>query len=66
MVDQYGFSGCGENIAANYTSVTNLVNGWMSSEGHRTNILIDWYNSIGVGCYHDDDGKTYWVQIFSK
>ena len=38
----------------------------MSSEGHRTNILIDWYNSIGVGCYHDDDGKTYWVQIFSK
>ena len=62
VVKEYGY---GENVGAK-ASPQKQVSSWMSSEGHRTNILIDWYNSIGVGCYHDDDGKTYWVQIFSK
>ncbi len=62
VVKEYGY---GENVGAK-SSPQKQVSSWMSSEGHRTNILIDWYEYIGVGCYHADDGRTYWVQIFSK
>jgi len=55
--------GYGENVGAK-KSVEKQVTSWMSSEGHRTNILLDRYHSIGVGCYKADDGRTYWVQIF--
>lgn len=55
--------GCGENVGAK-KSAEKQVTSWMNSEGHRTNILLDRYQSIGVGCYQDENGRTYWVQIF--
>ncbi|MBQ2751625.1 MAG: CAP domain-containing protein, partial [Oscillospiraceae bacterium] len=55
--------GCGENVGAK-KSVEKQVTSWMSSEGHRTNILLERYQSIGVGCYQAENGRTYWVQIF--
>jgi len=55
--------GCGENVGAK-KSAEKQVTSWMSSEGHRINILRERYKSIGVGCYKADDGRTYWVQIF--
>ena len=55
--------GCGENVGAK-KSVEKQVTSWMSSEGHRTNILLEQYQSIGVGCYQAENGRTYWVQIF--
>ena len=38
---------------------------WMSSEGHRANILRASYGSIGVCCLQID-GVYYWVQLFGK
>ena len=55
--------GCGENVGAK-KSAEKQVTSWMNSEGHRTNILLERYKSIGVGCCMADDGRTYWVQIF--
>ena len=55
--------GCGENVGAK-KSAEKQVTSWMSSEGHRTNILLERYQSIGVGCYQAENGRTYWVQIF--
>jgi len=55
--------GCGENVGAK-KSAEKQVTSWMSSEGHRTNILLERYQSIGVGCYRAENGRTYWVQIF--
>ena len=55
--------GCGENVGAK-KSAEKQVTSWMNSEGHRTNILLDRYQIIGVGCYQDENGRTYWVQIF--
>lgn len=55
--------GCGENVGAK-KSAEKQVASWMSSEGHRTNILLERYRSIGVGCYQAENGRTYWVQIF--
>jgi len=56
---------CGENIGARKTAAIQ-VEKWMASEGHRHNILLDRYESIGVGCYKSGTGRIYWVQIFKS
>lgn len=53
----------GENIAYGYGTPKAVTEGWMSSEGHRRNILNKEYNSIGIGCFVIN-GSRYWVQCF--
>ena len=53
----YGYKG--ENIALGYSTPEEVVKGWMSSEGHRNNILNKNYTDIGVGY-----NNGYWVQNF--
>ena len=55
---------CGENIGQR-SSAEKQVIAWMNSDGHRTNILLDRYHHIGVGCYQAENGNLYWVQVFS-
>ena len=55
---------CGENIGQR-SSAAKQVTAWMNSDGHRTNILLDRYHHIGVGCYQAENGNLYWVQVFS-
>lgn len=50
-----------ENIARGQTSATQVMNGWMESDGHRANILNCQLTAIGVGL--DKDG-WYWTQNF--
>lgn len=50
----------GENIAWGYATPEAVVKSWMSSEGHRSNILNPNYQYIGVGYV---DGN-YWTQLF--
>lgn len=40
------------------------VDGWMSSEGHRENILTSFFRREGIGVYVDDDGEIYITQNF--
>lgn len=56
----------GENIAAGFSSPEAVMKKWMSSEGHRRNILNSNYTRIGVGMYTADNGYTYWVQVFTS
>ncbi|MDE5992677.1 MAG: hypothetical protein K2G87_06465 [Oscillospiraceae bacterium] len=56
----------GENIAAGFNSAEAVMKKWMSSEGHRRNILNSNYTRIGVGMYTADNGYTYWVQVFTS
>lgn len=52
----------GENIAVGQTSVAEVVEDWMNSEGHRANILEPRARELGVGYV---GGKSpYWVQEF--
>lgn len=65
------FSACGENIAAGQETPQQVVEEWMNSPGHRTNILSEKYEYLGVGFYYDYDsigGKYhyYWAQDFCK
>lgn len=54
----------GENIAAGYTSPSDVMDGWMNSAGHRSNILENSFVHVGVGyCTGGSYGKN-WVQIF--
>lgn len=54
----------GENIAAGYTSASKVMQAWMSSEGHKFNIMASDFRSIGVGVFKID-GIYYWSQYFN-
>jgi len=64
-----GYSGAfplGENIAGGQTTAASVVDGWMASTGHCTNIMSGSFRSIGVG-YAFGSGSTYrhyWTQDF--
>ena len=53
----------GENIAKGHDSADRVMAAWMSSEGHRANILRAGFGRIGV-CAWEANGVLYWVQLF--
>jgi len=55
----------GENLAMGQSSAEAIVDGWMSSEGHRDNILNKKFSKMGVATVVID-GVTYWVQVFAN
>ena len=55
----------GENVAQGQETPKEVVSAWLSSPGHRANILNKDYEYIGVGTYMED-GKIYWAQIFYR
>lgn len=54
----------GENLAKNFKSTTNLINGWMNSPGHRDNLLNPEYTRGVMACYYSG-GIYYWVNLFA-
>jgi uncharacterized protein YkwD len=64
-----GYAGAfplGENIAGGYTSPASVVNGWMASTGHCTNIMNANFRAIGVGHIYRLGSPFihYWTQNF--
>jgi len=68
----YEYSLAAENIAAGYSTPQAVVRAWMSSSGHRQNILNCDLQEIGVGyCNLENDaGRVnyhyYWTQVFAS
>ncbi|MCD8214904.1 MAG: CAP domain-containing protein [Clostridiales bacterium] len=58
------YKAAGENIAMGQKSAEAVMTAWMNSEGHKANILSSSYGKLGVG-YVNQNGTTYWVQIFT-
>lgn len=54
-----------ENIARGQKTADKAVAAWMSSEGHRRNILREGYRTTGVACVKSGN-VYYWVQLFGK
>lgn len=54
-----------ENIAAGSSTATRVMNQWMNSAGHKSNILNSSMQSIGIGCFNIN-GTYYWVQCFGR
>ncbi|WP_025564554.1 CAP domain-containing protein [Psychromonas sp. SP041] len=64
----YTWSRVSENIAGGQTSAQEVVDGWMSSEGHCTNIMNADVTEMGLACQvnSDSDYQRYWTQVFAK
>lgn len=65
-----GYMMCGENIAAGQPTPEDVVNGkygWMSSKGHKANILSPEYTKMGLGYSTGGGGMYghYWAQEFA-
>lgn len=79
QMDHQGFSGrvakvrklyprtyIAENIGFNYSLALpekTMVDSWMSSQGHRANILGN-YRYTGIGVTQNAEGKIFFTQIF--
>lgn len=61
---QHTTANVAENIAMGQGSVTEAVNDWMTSPGHRANMLSGSYRRIGSAAYRDASGTIYWCVQF--
>jgi len=63
-----GISGSsfGQNIASHYSTPNSVMNAWMLSPGHRSQILSVRYRFLGVSCLKDSNGRHWWTQNFSN
>ena len=61
----YRFRGCGENIA-HHANVDKAQAAFMTSEGHRRNILSSAWEKVGVGVCYDRNGHIYATQLFVR
>lgn len=61
-----GFSAWAENVASGYGSASSVVDGWMGSSGHRTNMLNAAYTQMGACTAVGASGTRYWVQQFGS
>ena len=61
----YAFNGVGENIA-HHATVEKSQAAFMSSQGHRQNILGSQWTKVGIGVCVDDQGFVYVTQLFAR
>lgn len=59
----YSWNTYGENIAYGYSTPEAVMNAWMNSPGHRSNILRESFCDLGVGFVSEGN---FWVQDFGR
>lgn len=59
----YGWQAVGENIAAGYGTVAQVVDGWMASDGHCANLMGASFVHMGLACARQSGSAygTYWT-----
>ncbi len=64
----YEYRALGENIAAGYTTVEQVMAGWLNSPGHCRNIMSANFTEMGAARRINDnsDFRTYWTQVFGR
>jgi uncharacterized protein YkwD len=64
----YSYNTYGENIAGGQPTPQDVINSWMSSSGHRANILNPNFCDIGVGYAYLPESTFghYWTQDFGR
>ena len=61
----YSFSAACENIA-HHATVAKAQAAFMSSSGHKRNILGSSWTKVGIGVCYDANGYVYVTQIFAR
>ena len=63
------WNACGENIAAGQATPEDVMKSWLSSSGHKANILSPEYTKMGLGYSNSGCGageySHYWAQEFA-
>lgn len=64
----YIWSAVGENIAAGQNSVDKVMDGWLSSPGHCTNIMSAEFTEMGAARVEAPGSKysPFWTQVFGR
>jgi uncharacterized protein YkwD len=64
----YVWQAVGENIAAGHTSVSAVVEGWLDSPGHCSNIMNEAFTEMGMAKAEDSESRysTYWTQTLGN
>jgi uncharacterized protein YkwD len=62
----YPYSRLAENIALGYPDASAVVDGWMSSKGHRANILNRDVLETGIGVARSSAGGLYYCEVFGR
>jgi uncharacterized protein YkwD len=62
----YRWFAIGENVAFGQQSAAKVLDSWMHSPGHRTNILNPEFTEMGAGYAVDRTGLPYYVQVFAR
>ena len=60
----YQYANAAENVAWNSPSPQKAVDGWMTSSGHRANILNPSLTEMGAAMAKNSKGEPYWIQVF--
>jgi uncharacterized protein YkwD len=62
----YTYGRIAENVARGYPTPEAVVNGWMTSRGHRENILNRDVVETGIAVRRSKDGGLYYCQVFGR
>ncbi|WLQ16592.1 CAP domain-containing protein [Hahella aquimaris] len=64
----YFYQVVGENIAAGYGSVSQVMQGWLDSPGHCANIMSKNYTEMGAARIDASgaDYPNYWTTVFGR
>lgn len=65
MAKELGGYGSAENVAYGYRTAKAVVDGWLNSPGHRTNIEGN-YNITGIAARKNDNGVYYYTHLFHR
>ena len=66
VASNYAWEAYAENVAVGQRSGADVVSAWMSSPGHRANILNPRYTELGVGYALDGAGRPYYALVFGR
>jgi uncharacterized protein YkwD len=62
----YAYGRIAENVALGYATPDAVVEGWMTSKGHRENILDRDVVETGIGMARSSAGGLYYCQVFGR
>ena len=62
----YPFGRLAENVAHDFPDAQTVVQGWMTSKGHRANILNSEVVETGIAIARSSNGGLYYCQVFGR
>ena len=62
----YAWTVWAENIATGQTSVDQVMNDWIASDGHCANLMQANVTEVGVACVRDDSKQPYWTMNLAR